>query len=419
LKVKDFICFGAIIGLVFSTLPQVDFFTSLQPFTRNDNYNIKTNGLNESWYLSLNYFGQEITIDSNNCIYVMFSENKSCTFGCRYYGNVIFVKYNSTGDQIWRDDLEGLEVEYSVIAVDTEYNLYLASIYENRTLKANMILFKFNSSGDLQWQQTWEGGHYGEIIDIAIDSINNVYIYGTSDADEEFRFDLFIIKYNSSGNLQWFRIFGEIDGDYEGWDMEIDSEDNMIVSGSSFLKESYIHWIKSYNQSGNLNWNITGNRRFYPLALDSSDNIISAYRLSIMKYNNQGNLLWEREYNEEFWRIPNIAIDSLDDIYLGTSISIPEDHHTYDLVVFKINSSGSFEWYLTWGGPEDEYLRKICIDSNNNIYLLSYYFLIKNPENNGKSLTNIKLWNFYMNLFGICFLLSVTSLVIIIKRKGR
>jgi len=202
LKVKEIIFLGSIIGVVFSSLPQLAFFTFLQPFSGSDSYNLKTNGLHESWYISLDYFGLEMAIDLNNCIYVMLSENQSCAFGCRYYGDVIIIKYNSSGDQVWRVDLEDLEVEYSVIAVDKEYNLYLASMYENRTIEANMILFKFNSSGDLEWQRTWEGGNNGNIVDIGIDSENNIYVYGRSDSYEEFRFDLFIVKYNSSGHQQ-------------------------------------------------------------------------------------------------------------------------------------------------------------------------------------------------------------------------
>ena len=173
-----------------------------------------------------------------------------------------------------------------------------------------------------------------------------------------------------------------------------------------------------YNQSGEIKWNITSDEfNFYVLAVDSSDNMISFRKSSIVKYNNLGNLLWEWKSNVNFGWVPHIAFDSFDDIYVATTISIPEDHHTTDLYMFKLNSSGNFEWYLTWGGSDDEYLRAISIDLNNNIYLLSDHVLIKNPENNGKSLTNEKLWNFYMIVFIICFSISGITLYLIIRRK--
>jgi len=178
LKVKSIIFLSLLIGLSFIASFQSTSVISFQIKTEKEDFQIKTNTLEESWDLTFDHFGLELVIDSNNCIYVMASENYHCAFGCRHYGDIIIVKYNSSGDQLWRVDLEGLIVEYSKIAVNMKNNLYLSSMYKNRTIADNMILYKFNSSGDIQWQQTWEGGNNGNIVDIDIDSENNIYIYG-------------------------------------------------------------------------------------------------------------------------------------------------------------------------------------------------------------------------------------------------
>ena len=95
----------------------------------------------------------------NNCIYVLAAENFYSGFGpSRYYGDLILLKYNSSGDQLWRVEIEGLRLENSKIVVDSKSNLYLATMYENRTIVPSMLLFKFNSSGDLKWQRIWDGG---------------------------------------------------------------------------------------------------------------------------------------------------------------------------------------------------------------------------------------------------------------------
>lgn len=419
MKKKTYILLGLVISLLFSSLPQFKLSRFDHQNNKNNNLKIKTNELDESWEIAFEFFGLDMVIDLNDCIYVMAAENYYSSMGYWYYGDLIVLKYNSTGDQLWSFNLEGLRLDYSAIAVDSKSNLYLASMYENRTIVPNMILFKFNSSGDLKWQKTWDGGINGDINDVAVDSEDNIYIYGTSDLVEAFKFDLFIAKYNSSGDQQWFHLYGEIDGDYEGRDMEIDSNSNIIVSGFYYIQGNSSNWIRCYNQSGILKWEIISEQGgYYNLAVDSSDNIIVGKRSYLVKYDNLGDLKWAWEHHIEFCWLINIGFDSFDNIYAGTIISIPEDHHNYDIYVVKINSSGNVDWYLTWGGSDDEDLIAIDIDSSNNIYLLSDHFLLKNPESNGKSLTNEKLWTFYIILFVICFSISVISLIIIIKRHG-
>ncbi len=410
-KFKNLIFLSLFTGLFFSSLFEFISEVSLQYKIGKEDFKIKTSGLDDSWNIYLENFGLDMVIDLDDCIYVVMPD--------RYYRDVIIIKYNNSGDQLWRLNIDGLRVECSEITVDSQSNLYLASMYDNQTTDDNMILFKFNSSGNLKWQQTWNGGVNGDIIDIAIDSDDSIFVYGTSDLAETFNFDLFIVKYNNSGDQQWFHVYEESGGDYDGWDMEIDSNDNIIVSCVSYLQDNHSFWIKWFNQSGDLKLNVTSNKGgFYSLAVDSLDNVISVNRTSIVKFDNIGNLIWKWDHQiERSWQV-KIALDSFNNIYAATSVSIPEDHHTYDLYLIKINNSGDFDCYLTWGGAGKDDLNAINIDSYDNIYLLSEDFLIKNPESNGKSLTNIKLWNFYMILFGICFVISIISLLFIIKEKG-
>jgi len=377
------------------------------------------NGSNDSWSIPLDFFGLDMVIDINNCIYVIAAEDYYSGLGYWYYGDLIIIKYNSTGDLLWRVDMEGFRLENSKIIVDSKSNLYLTTKYENHSIISNLILFKFNSSGYLKWQETWAAGQ-GNIVDIDIDSEDNIYIYGTSDLAEAFKFDLFIVKYNSSGDQKWFYTYGVAEGDYEGLDMVIDENNNVIVSGFNHSNGDASAWIKCYNQSGNLKWEIISEQDvYYRLAIDSLDNLFAIRKTYIMKYNNLTDLVWAWEHKIQFYSHIFIAFDSHDNIYAATIISIPEDHYNYDLYLMKINSSGDFDWYLTWGGADDEDILAIVIDSDDNIYLLSDQILIKNPENNGKSLTNEKLWTFYMIMFGVCFCISAVSLIFIVKRRIR
>ncbi|KKL62666.1 hypothetical protein LCGC14_2182890, partial [marine sediment metagenome] len=88
-----------------------------------------------------------------------------------------------------------------------------------------------------------------------------------------------------------------------------------------------------------------------------------------------------------------------------------------DVLMIKINKSGNYGDYLTWGGLENDNFMGIDVDSNSNIFLLTLYYLIKNPVSNNKSLYRTMLWFFYIFLFGVCFVLSLISIYVILRRR--
>ena len=71
-----------------------------------------------------------------------------------------------------------------------------------------MSLAKFNSSGTLVWERelTSTGNNtYG--VSLAVDSSDNPVITGYTNALGQGGTDIIIAKYNSSGTIQWQKIF--------------------------------------------------------------------------------------------------------------------------------------------------------------------------------------------------------------------
>ncbi|MFX1268402.1 MAG: hypothetical protein ACFFAK_10625, partial [Promethearchaeota archaeon] len=198
MKIKHFFFYGLIVGLVFSSLAQLGSIPSNNFQIESNNFSMKSNGVSQSWSILLNHIGQNIAFDSNNCIYVVgydYSSNNS----------IKFMKYNSSGVQLWKKELEGFYRFDLMMKSDLNNNLYLAGYYRNLTIDWKAAIFKFNSSGDLQWQRIYANDNISSINDIAIDSEDHIYLYGSLESD-----NLFVMKYNKSGNLLWNHEFGEI-----------------------------------------------------------------------------------------------------------------------------------------------------------------------------------------------------------------
>lgn len=435
MKTNYFTFLGLIFGLFLSSLPHFVLVTSLQLYIGSNNYNITNNGLDEPWSIRLDCIPQDITIDSNNCIYVV-------GYDISWNRSLKLLKYDNSGAQLWNIHIEDFIIYYPIIKSDSNNNLYLACSYRNQTSESRKTLAKFNSSGDLQWQQIWASENITGISDIAIDSEDNIYIYGSWESEDRTNHTIIIMKFNSSGNQLGYQILEENSIDINARGLEIDSDNNIIVSGSSYDNE-WVYWLRSYNISGELQWAIYSKyESFAQLESDSSENLISIVitwdkityerNIVLMKYDNSGNSVWnytfESKFTDHFYyggiRAPmvylfDLTVDTLDNIYITWNIEIPNDLYTTDILLIKTNKSGNFERYLTWGRPDYDYSMDIDTDSNNNLYLCSDYYLVKNPSSNGKSFYRTNLVNLLLTLFGIFCFISLVSLYFIIKPKIR
>ena len=102
----------------------------------------------------------------------------------------------------------------------------------------DIFLVKYNSSGEKQWTQQL-GGTSGndEGKGVTVDSSNNIYVtgYTTKGLDGNTSYgnhDIFLVKYNSSGVKQWTKPLGSSGGDY-GYGVTVDSSNYIYVTGST------------------------------------------------------------------------------------------------------------------------------------------------------------------------------------------
>ena len=397
---------------------------------------MKSSGLYDSWRVNVDLIPQEITTDSNNSIYIV-------GYDISWDRSLTLLKYESSGKLLWSKHFEDFIIYSPKIRTDSKNNLYLVCSFRNKTslsYSTRSTLVKFNSSGDLQWQQIWEREEVNYISDIAIDSENYINIYGTWESYDYSQVKIFIMRYNSSGTQLWYYFLDESITLAGGSCLEIDSDNNYIVSGRSYDNRS-IYWLRLYNISGDLQWTInTQFESFGLLALDSSDDVISLSltwdnityerKLLLVKYSKSGNLIWDYEFQSKFTNLfhyPGIpvpmiykyglTIDSHDNIYITWEIEIPDNAYKTDVLMIKINKSGNYGDYLTWGGLENDNFMGIDVDSNSNIFLLTLYYLIKNPVSNNKSLYRTMLLFFIIFLFGVCCVLSLISIYVILRRR--
>jgi outer membrane protein assembly factor BamB len=152
------------------------------------------------WQRSISFSGgSSITLDSSNNIYVGSS-------GAGY-----FAKFDNAGTVLWSRDVAqgGAKLNIRSMNVDSSDNVYVHGyINDNVTSMNKQIVMKYNSSGTVLWQRkighAWIGNASGYTT-----PAGDTYLIGTSnDAGSTAGVKaVTIIKYNSSGTLQFQRYF--------------------------------------------------------------------------------------------------------------------------------------------------------------------------------------------------------------------
>lgn len=189
--------------------------------------------------------------------------------------NIYLTKFNSTGDLQWEKTWGGSNVDYLYqIGIDSLNNIYLSGI----TFGVNSLyLVKYNSAGIWQWDYTWNAADSSdELTAIHFDSSDNIYLTGRIGAPSSCNVTL--IKINDQGTYQWKRSWGGSVREEPGL-LVSDSVDNVYVAGrtTSFGAGLYDIFLIKYNSTGDFQgeyiWGGNAMETLNMIALDSFENL--------------------------------------------------------------------------------------------------------------------------------------------------
>lgn len=294
--------------------------------------------LNRTWYPGSGYAkAKKVILDSSNNIYVAGNINAR--------EDIILLKYNSDCMLQWVRIWDGSSDDFlHDIAKDSSDNIFLSGSTKDSFLgTSDILVIKYNSSGNQLWNRTW-GGLEGEAGNsLAIDSSDNIVIGGTTSEGGDL--NMVLLKYNNLGVLQWDVEWER--GPYweRGEGVVIDSTDNIFIGVIDI--DNYIPILVKFDDLGNEVWNKTyQGLEFYSfdeMEIDSFDNIYLAatfeYRIfGFAKINKFGDFLWKETWGTTDDEIcTSLALNSTEHIYLAGYRSF----HSYGsmiLVKFKLNS---------------------------------------------------------------------------------
>jgi len=127
--------------------------------------------------------------------------------------DIVVLKYNSSYPLIW-DQIYGAseaDVGYSITVDDTD-NIFLTG-KTTSTGDVDAIIMKLSSNGTQLWNNTWGGSSTDEGRSIILDESWGIAVLGNTRSFGSGSTDFLLLKFNSTGDLQWQRTWGGIDID--------------------------------------------------------------------------------------------------------------------------------------------------------------------------------------------------------------
>ncbi|MCP4133877.1 MAG: hypothetical protein GY754_23105, partial [bacterium] len=297
----------------------------------------------------------DVAIDSSGNIYIT-GNTKGDLVGNTMAGDsdIFLVKYNSTGIKQWtRQTGSSANDSASGMAIDSDGNIYITGRTDG-SLDGNtnagcsdIFLVKYNSSGEKLWTRQMGSTGSDWAIGVSTDSDGNIYITGQTDGDlvgntNTVDSDIFLVKYNSSGVKQWTRQMGSSAND---------SPTEIVIDIFGFI---YITGHTCGNMDGNTN--------------AGDDDIF------LVKYNLSGDKQWTRQIGTDKADHGNgVSVDSSGNIYVAGQTGGVLDGGTNagdsDIVLVKYNSDGDRQWTRQTGTAKADNASGVSVDDSGNIFV--------------------------------------------------
>ena len=359
--------------------------------------------------------GQSVSDLSGNTYVVGSFNSTTATFGSFTLTltgtrNMFVAKYNDLGNVMWaKNPAAGNDSRAFAVAIDpTGTGIFVAGTYIGASVKfgsftltsatnGGMYIVKYDNSGNVVWAHNAVETSNSSALSVTADAWGNCYVAGEyQGASIGFgaatltnmgldSFDMFLVKYNASGNVVWAK---------NGGGSGIDGA-NSVSIGSAGAGDVY---VTGYFSSATATFGST--------TLTNSNTNLNTF---IVKYDTSGNAKWARKSIGNTGRNGNwiaAAIDPAEDVYVSGSFTganvkfdtatlVNANSATLDAYLVQYDSSGNLKHALRLGGNKDE-VAGVTVDQNvgGRVFLTGYFasdsinidtFTLHNIMTNGTS----------------------------------
>lgn len=305
---------------------------------------------------------------------------------------LLFIGWNTNaqGDYLWAKSIGGNEPDQITdVSTDPNGNVFITGYFYSSTITFGSItltnsqiitdpktpptpdvyIVKYDASGNVLWAKSGGASGIDYAYSIALDSYGNAYVtgkftnaitFGSTQLISKGSFDIFIVKYDPAGNVVWAKSAAG-NADDSGTSIAIDTKNNVLIGG-------YFGQTLTFDTIQITTSNLNSNYYDAFLAkLDSSGNLLWIKSIS----GNASELLSEinTDVNGNILVTGSFTSDTL----IAGSFNLINTDGASDMYLIKYDPTGNVSWVRSSTGSENDFGRSVSTDAKGNVFVTGNY----------------------------------------------
>jgi uncharacterized delta-60 repeat protein len=282
------------------------------------------------------------------------------------------LKLNSTGGVDWQKLYNGSNYDEADSVQQTADGGYIVAGYTYSFGAGNddVWVLKLNATGGTEWQKSYGGSGYDGARSVQQTSDGGYVVAGFTSSFGVSSDDIWILKLNSTGGVDWQKTYGGSDSD-EAYCVQQTSDGGIIVAGHTYsygVGNNDI-WVLKLNSTGGVDWQKIYGGLTYDFAYSVQQTKDGGYVVAgwtdsfgagnedvwVLKLNGTGSVTWQKTYGGAGYDDAYSVQQTSDGGYVVAGSTTSFGAGRQDVWVLKLNSTGSVTWQKTFGGTQIDY----------------------------------------------------------------
>lgn len=287
--------------------------------------------------------------------------------------NIYVMKLDYTGKLQWTRTIKSSNVNYAYSIIQTRDGGYAVTGYTDSVSgagKSNVYVIKLDADGNLKWTKTIGGANWDIGYSIFQTTDGGYAITGSTFSFHEGGNDIYVIRLDAKGNLMWTKTLGQ-EGNDIGCSIVQTTDGGYAIAGVtySFGSGNGDVYVLKLDATGNLQWTkiIGGAGKdigFSIIQTTDGGYAITGITYSygakngdvyVIKLSADGSVKWTKAIGGSGTDQGASITQTSDRGYIitGSTDSIGSIYN-YDIYVIKLDENGNLKWTKTIGGPGND-----------------------------------------------------------------
>jgi len=310
------------------------------------------------------------------------------------YEDFWLVKTDSVGNMQWNRTYGGAspamfgERAYSIIQTSDEGYAMVGETSSFGAGSRDFWLVKTDSNGTMQWNKPYGGTNQEEAYSVIQTSDGGYAIAGRTLSFGVVGYEnMWLVKTDSNGNMEWSKAYGGA-GIEIAYSVIQTSDGGYVIGGETGPWGNVRDiWLVKTDSNGNMQWD----KKYGVGAFDASFSMVQTkdggYAIAgltaepvgdeyedfyLVKTDADGNMEWNKTYGgisrDQAWSV----IQTLDGGYMLAGHTYSFGNGAGDFWLVKTDSNGNIQWNETYGGIDTEWAYEV-IQTNEGGYAIAGY----------------------------------------------